>query len=368
VRVASGTVTPPDENGSCPGEDLINNQPCGVWSAPASILNVMSAESVSVARDGATLVVAYRQTNGAVRVVRSTNIAADGTVTWGTPVVVAGVSTTSEPELGWLNYNPWYYGYGSRLVLVYRDAGGVVRRSQYNPSGWSAPTAMLTETGSTFTSGVSPTLAMTPAGDVCMAYTDSSQFVQMRCLNQDNARWVAQPSLYDALPTKYIGYLPTTDATTRKIGLAWHTNRTSTGAPVEADPYNGRFHLFVASTRFSSGFALLTNYHQWGTPVGSGLRFEEHGLIGNWNDFPLAATNSGYSLYEDSELGALKGVYLAVNANTNLLSQLVLPIADGSIDADLTSGNDYFIMERQVCESIRANGFCGPASSSVHGL
>ena len=73
--------------------------------------------------------------------------------------------------------------------------------------------------------------------------------------------------------------------------------------------------------------------------------------------------DAGGALYEDGDLSALKGAAWAFDINGGYWRLGFLPFVDGTFSANLTDGDDWRVIEGNVCRSLwpaaAQNAKCG---------
>jgi hypothetical protein len=188
---------------------------------------------------------------------------------------------------------------------------------------------------------------------VCGVFTSESEALEAACYERTSDTWVPIPDAFAGLVS----------VNTAKPGLAYHIPRSATGAPVGGDVTEGYFAL---SVRRPDGLADLYLSDPLSTAhrPNPNLRFSTLGKVKDeWTATP---TGVGAVLYEDANVTALKAVFPWRDAGDGELH--FYPLFDGTVSASLQSGNDFHIMERGICLNLRPESWCGPRTSSVHGL
>jgi hypothetical protein len=184
-------------------------------------------------------------------------------------------------------------------------------------------------------------------------------FVRFYCYDVASDRWLdLSARAFD------VGLGPSTgDAP----GLAYHRYRDSSGAPVSDDSSRGA--LYLAFSEPGSRSALFPNnphffVSEWLSKAHGAreqISFRWRGRI--INEWTQLATGTGIALHDSGEhLQAL----IVQRSGTGSLRLDYLPYADGEIDEELGSGNDFQVMERGLCSGIRSEAECGGPNTGVY--
>ena len=200
----------------------------------------------------------------------------------------------------------------------------------------------------------------------------------------DHANYQGQWSGCAVLPTtdqpRFHCYAPATDRWTdltgsvmaearptidRKVGLTFHLNRLSTGALESASRMDGRFWFVYSRAAIDHKPGVMFS-QDMGVPTymqpHNRIFLEKHwgDFGGHWSKLQPAV---GVALYSDDRLTALKGVYLVSSKSKAKLN--FLPFADGTFRADMRDGNDFQVMERNICRRLRGAAYCGDADETA---
>lgn len=403
IVVKSAHHTGVDSHGSCPNGDTqgstcnqqLVNAPWNNVVVPASGHSILG---FSMAPWGvSTLVIAYLDRDNVkntttVHVITGTTDPNNGLV-WAADKVLTrgGVAVTSDivPELSTTFANAADFGLGSSRVLgLYYATGGSYRAMvTTTPAGtWSSPaladpqdvagkpipagTVVGAATGAAVTSWPSDgwSTDVSTFGSACGAFTDATATVHMYCRDRATGKWKNMDANFAGGPPK----------TTSRPGIAFHVPRTSVGSPVVGDVGTGQIYL----TTSAAGGAKQTMQGLWqwniggsGTPPVTSTHpiTRLSGLGNQWAQFGASdgTPHGGVAMLEDGGLGAMEAVYV-VHPGGNFANAPQVswaPLFDGGIDQPLSTGNDFSIMERGVCQGLHAGyAFCGSPSTSIAGF
>ncbi|MCA9706577.1 MAG: hypothetical protein KDK70_12060 [Myxococcales bacterium] len=359
--------------GSCPGGDGLDDD-CTTWSAAVEVPTSANARGLTAVYSEGQVLLAFRTQWDSLRTIRATGANATGTLTGWTSEIFHSVWTDKEPEAEFMRVDPAQFG-GENLVvaLFYRNqADGQYRwRTMANVSSASSTDrgALQTETGATLTGVESPTFTNWPydpmtstQGTTCGAITNNGGQVGLYCYDRASNRFENVSSSAFTSGTK-----PTTVG---KPGLAFHAYRSWAGLPRDNDPSRGAFWLTVVVPDPNWDFVDVWISDPVSEAAGEDLQdvyfpVSRRGKVGNvWSNM---VDGAGLALYDDPELGAMKGLWLRQDggdADTPLgaVKLRFLPFADGTFRANLTDGNDFQVMERGICRGLASAAYCGPSS------
>jgi hypothetical protein len=328
-----------------------------------SVPSARRATSVTVINGSGGLLVGFRSTAGEVVTIRAATLASNGDLSGWTGETVQASYTDAEPELVLLPVNPAIYGSATVIALVYSNLGTYRWLSaRYTNEAFSGRGALLRGDDVPMPGSLGVGLASWPhlnPTTACGAFADPDKKVGVYCWNREASRFVEAATGSDFLVG---GAAPTTYG---KPGFAFHQLRTSTGANV-GDGL-GQFWLshtvYDARNKAVSPRVYISSPVSAANPPGSSMTFVHSAHVATyWAISP----NTSAALYEDYALSALKGARLHIYPKadgTNTTRIDFLPLADGTIDAQLRDGNDFQVMERAICLGLRADDeFCGPAN------
>lgn len=361
LRYRVGQVALNDAHGSCPGGDTIG-QTCMNWGATNRV-NV-TARGVSALGYNNKLIISYRGLDDRMRVADFTPVGAVLGAPSGTRILEP---TGSEPELGVMRVDPARYGASEIITLMYRD--GMTNQYKWytragTGAGWVWRHAMKTPRGTVLTGLQSPSIAHMGAGnqmETCGAFTKTDGNVHLYCFDVPMNGWLEQSAAFTNLPTP---------ANRMKPGFAYHVPRDANGAPVTGDPTAGQFWLVTMPEASWNGVSYYNPKLYIGADTSSSFPprqyagFERYGAISDeWRHVPFG---SGFELYEDDQLTALKMLYPFEPYNDPGNTELdFVPLGDGAFHSALLSGNDFEVMERNLCMGLRNETWCGDASTTA---
>ncbi len=354
-----------DTQGSCPGGDTLGSD-CMTWAPAIAVPTDSPAAHVSaVTLDGGQVIVAYVSTiTNRIRTLGSPTAAANGELQqWTLETVVHGSDTDREPELALTHLDPAVHnGKTRRLGLYWRDRN-TGRYLTSEGAMFTQTSTVLDANGSPLGGSQSPTLADTPidGGRSCGVFTDGMGAMTLHCQDPATLGWRPVPAA-----------LAGTTPTVAKPGLAWHRNRTSNGEAMRTGAYwvTSVDRLGTAPDTRDATRMVLTSALEPNDLV-TNITFAQWGQV--TNQWAFALPGAGVTLYEDEALATLKGAWVSLwgkgEHNQNLDRPIFfLPFADGTFDAWLEDIDDFQILERSVCTSLRGDGFCGTSASSPFGL
>lgn len=356
VKYRSGQHSGLDWNGSCPGGDALGDT-CMTWGSTTTVPLSQDAVGLDAIAWQGDIVLAYRTAAGQIRRRTASAVSSAGTLSgWTTDSFVT--MAEYEPELTLLHANSSLYGASEVLGLMYQRQGNDEYRlytATSSTGGLSYRGALKTPAGTIITGDMAPEAVVLPGsvGTTCAALPDLGRLVHLHCLNPTTGRWT------DLTTSAFAGRpLP---KTTGKASLAYHQHRGWAGHPLTTDLAGQVWLAVVTDTGFPD--VLVSNTLTDSTPADPNLHFDHIGKVGNvWTK---VRPGSGLALYEDGELGALKGLMVQTNDDDQLD---FLPLADGTIDITLEDGDDFAVMERGICLGMGGTTICGDASTSASGL
>ncbi len=357
--------------GSCPGGDEIGDD-CTTWSDAVEVPTASGARGVTALYDEGLVLLAFRTDTDSLRTISATGVQADGTL-WGwTNEKYHYGFTDREPEVQLMRVDPAQFG-GDELVvgLFYRNKATGNYRWRTMTSPWAPFSTyrgnLMDETNAAIVGAQSPTFAnwpfdpvSSPDGTACGALTDNSNTVGLYCYDRLTNR-------FENLTDSAFSSAPTSSG---KPGLAFHTYRSAFGVPKNGDPLRGAMWMTVVKANDAYDYLDV-----WiSSPISDqpdedlfDLEFPwtQAGKVGNvWTN---TVDGAGMALYDDPELGAMKGVWLG-QSGSDLLNPpgavrvRFFPFADGSFRAELTDGRDFQVMERGICRGLASSAYCGPSS------
>jgi hypothetical protein len=323
--------------------------------------------ATSVLRMAAT---AYRDEGIAVvytygfslRTLHSLTASPDGEVTsWSSETVTDG-STVVEPEIAFIDN-----GYGSSsgvLSILYPAIDGRYKAmtSEAPPaSGWTAPFDVLDDTSTPLEGSRPPSVTAVPSSqavdDYCATFVAPNDDVRLYCLHPGTFVWSERTGAFAGTPKS-----------PARATVSFHINRTATGAFIDDDPTNGYLHVITDRDEWYRNsrvpdLRLLRRVPGEGGPP----NFEQAALLWFGNVWTAVLTTTSYAIYDDRELGATKAAIIRWDG-----SLLFFPFGDGTVRADLRDGNDFHIMERNLCRGLRRRygdvaSVCGDVYTSYWG-
>lgn len=223
----------------------------------------------------------------------------------------------------------------------------------FTTAGWSI-TLARTDTGALIRSPVAPGAAVWPSPDYETAGPGWSEIAttcgvfpetvgdtiksRFMCWDRDTGRWVEDLT---HAPREML----------EKPSLAFHILRDSEGEPV--DPVNLPGQWWVAFVQRDPDPDKRTTAIQVSdvisrVPGPQSFDHWEFWFEGRHGGSASHVTlGSGTVLYEDLDIGALKGML------NRVVGYEFYPLVDGSFDAEMRTGNDFRVMESSLCRGIR---------------
>ena len=233
---------------------------------------------------------------------------------------------------------------------------------------FSSPTDVLRSDGTTIQGSAGASVVPYPnpgigrsfatIGTACGAFLDGASYVRWACYDKAQSRWEDDSNF---------AFWTDPPRSKTKPGLAYHVLRFNNGTPVYSDGRYGQFYLATTWENDEGRDLTRMNISQavWSSsgPVNNVIfPPESRGLFANvwaWTD-----EYAPFVLYEDFDLSALKGWWLAdyySDENVRYHELEFLPFADGTFSAELRTGNDFRVMESTVCLNLRGSrAWCGP--------
>lgn len=364
----SGAISSPYVQGSCPiTDDLASNADCMDWGAEQRVPNGTTARSVTALAWGGGVALVYGDNSGGIHNLNATGTDAAGNLTgWSANTYI---DTGTEPELIALPVNPAFFGGATQVIATFYNFNGYYYWSYTSGLNqlWHWYDFMRTPDGNAISASFGASLAPWPAAGgtyppqgACAAVADNTQRLGFYCYDRTNNNWT---NLNNSLFERPI--------VTTKPGLAYHTLRSSTGAPL-GDATRGHFWLAY----IDAGGAYNNASYAWHStvldstrpPSATTLSFPSN-LRSYFSDvWATTVPGAGISLYEDLQLGAMKGAWVRNNLTIAGSSYLnFMPFADGTFRASLRDGNDFHVMERVLCVVLRGDAYCGGPSTSPWG-
>jgi hypothetical protein len=366
-------------DGGCPGDDVHRDGiPCTIFSQEFGIPTPSNVTQISATFFQGNLALAYVDVNGHLRVTQANTVTSLGELmNWSAAQLIASGVAQARPALSVWNVDPGAFSTSQVLGVIYPSQQyGTYDTAHRVVAGnsWTAPVPLVTSTFTTvsrrgYGAAATPWPSASPPqsvqGSVCVALSvgginwawgDVAE-VRIYCLNRSTGLWTLLP--LDSPPAWASTFAPP--------GLTFHVARRSNGAATDSSSQRGSFWLsYLPNPTEGPKIAILaatgTNL---ATPTLSGTwKRVASGWWGNrWSD---TATGIGVDLRSDLSVGAMKGVWVRVNSETNTRAVRFEPTADGTFDGELCDGNDWLMMNRATCQGLRATPvwqdsdvFCG---------
>ena len=359
--------------GSCPGGDEIGDQ-CATWSVRHEVPTFADARGVTAVFEDGKLLLAFRTQWDSVRTIHTGAIGPDGTVGTWVHEQFHLAFTDKEPEAHLMRVDPEKFGEEAMVVaLMYVDKSlGTYRwrtMADIDSFGSTDQGEMLDQFGHKILGLQSPTFANWPNnpmtvgnGTACGAMTNWAKQVQFHCYNRATDRFEKLTSTAFASDDN--------PRTSGKPGLIFHAYRSWAGLPKSGQAHRGAFWLTVVPPKLGSDFVDLRVSDPISTAPTEALGnvFFDRARLGKvGNEWTNVADGSGLALYDDAEMGALKGLWIRQDdgdapSDPNTTKVRFLPFVDGTFRASLRDGSDYQLMERDICRGLAGSGFCGPSS------
>jgi hypothetical protein len=371
LKYRYGTLGP-KSRGSCLSQQL--GESCLTWSPEATFPTPRDVQAVSIVNWNDRLVVAYSEetltsSQCEQKIAYSSAIDSDGSIaSWSSSgfgrlvqcrdveLVTLPVDTTVAP--GGKILSIFARAYNDELLWIKstdpltpgtwttdraRDGAGNVLEAPIPPAVTVWPAPDYASLGST-----SPWSSLATACGVFPAQRtqpDGSTVVEARfyCFDRAAARWV-QKTDFPAFRL------------TEKPTVAFHILRRADGEPIDATNLPGQFWIGYVPEGERTGRVAWIHVSSKIDRTTPPTRFADwdlafHGRHGNFWDY--VTPNTGVVLHEELGLGALKGLANAANA------YYFQPFADGSFQAELKTGNDFHVMEANLCRPLRgAEPYC----------
>jgi hypothetical protein len=357
IRYKRGVIGPVSK-GSCQNDEP--GTTCMTWSSTLTVPASDPAFFVTAANfnDGG-IALAYVKFDGAIRVAHSVGVNSSGVISsWSTDIPTpSGAATLVEPEIAFINNG--INGGAGALYIFYAATDGTYQALSSNAPGssWSGPFALFDDSLQPLTGNKPPSVAALPTGGVydqyCATFVSSQDAVRLYCVPDGTLPvfWVDRSAAFSS--TQQSGV---------KAGLAFHVNRTPTGAFIGGDPTNGYLHVIVNAHNVPRS-VLLRRLPGAANPPEF---VQEHSLYFG-NKWMEAGPLTSIDLYDDPVLGATKAAFF-----NSAEEVFFYPFADGTPRRELRDGNDFTVMERNTCIGVHS-GFtnveavCGGPSTSVWG-
>jgi hypothetical protein len=347
----------------------------GVWSKPVVIPELANVQHIAgVALDDERVALAYVLPDESVNVAALSFVEPTRARLLSSSVI-RGAATRNTPAIAQLQLAPARYGSERALGVLYRasssgrieQALGEADQLAVDNAGHTAASALAREqttlartssdTAATFVrraawdgvgdeieSAAGPSMTVLPSGERCAAIPDAQSFIRFYCYDVASDRWLdLSARAFD------VGLGPRTgDAP----GLAYHHYRDASGAPVSDDSTRGA--LYLAFSEHDNPHFYISEWLSKAHGAREQISFRWRGRI--INEWTQLANGTGVALHDDGDhLQAL----MVQRSGTGSLRLDYLPYADGELDEELGSGNDFQVMERGLCLGIRSEAECG---------
>ncbi len=345
-------VSGPDGEGSCPRGDGAR-RPCMTWSRPRALPVVQGYAVAAAVTASADVVLSVTDTDGALWVGAVPGLETDEPHA---PelVRVPGARVRGEPTL----VPRPAHGPGG-LMLLWRDHGSDrLMQGDARAAGGAFDTRpALDRRGAPLSIGRSPSAAWLGTGELCGVFPDTEGFIRFHCHDPALDAWVdLSVRAFDA------GLGPTTGG---RVSIAYHRHRFADGSPVAGESARGAVYLGFTEASSSrvpdNPHVLISEWLDRRHGARARIRFRWRGRpLDEWTNL---APGAGFALYEDAELSALKALMPLRGKKPGPVKFEALPLADGTFDARLRSGNDFLLMERGICLGLHDRKRCGSAQT-----
>lgn len=367
-----GAVSGPDAAGSCPGGDELGAS-CTTWSAPSVLTTAAPVSGFAAVEFGGELAIAYH-TADQIRLLWAARPGPDGALrSLSAEETLAPRRVHHDVELAIVPLHDGAATASKHLALFYTDQAYQWMTSRGRGQPWTERGTIALASGRVMAGILGLSVVGWPVRGVegepvpttaCMAaaglaattpvvpwallppYSEPLRFL---CLDPATARW-----------TERAGFFPSMQWTASRPGLAFHVFRDAAGAPISTPP-RGQFVLTfgVRNGDNVAGYVAVSTPTTGTATLPSGLAMLG---FGNLRDvWSFAPAGGGAAPYEDSQLSALKAIR-AFRVDGPWILEF-LPLFDGTFDAALSDGNDFQVMERGICLSLRDATFCGGPNS-----
>lgn len=252
-------------------------------------------------------------------------------------------------------------------LVLYRGQGGALMQAV--GAALDRPfqiTAALDHAAAPIATATAPSALVLATGELCGVFPDAASHVRFYCYEPPANAWrdLSMRAFYATLGPKTGG----------QVGMAYHRFRYADGGFVHGAPASGeagaRGALYLSFTEPAPDTKAPDNPHLLVS------RALDHGLLARdaidfrWrgsliNQWAHTAGGSGVALYEDEALPGLVAA-LAARGDAGRARLELLPVADGTFDAELGTGDDFAVMERGICTRLRGHEACGGASTGAY--
>lgn len=257
--------------------------------------------------------------------------------------------------------------HGTALVVLYRALDGALVEQRVDfTNGEVEREAAIDTAGRPIFTSFAPSLLALGTGELCGGFVDLESHVRFYCAED-------APFVWRDLSARAF-YATLGPATGGPVGLAYHRFRAADGGFVGSEPASearsARGAVYMSFTEAAPGTTrpdnpnlMISRALDRDALARDAIDFRWRGnLINQWAH---VAEGTAVALYEDETLPGLVAALSAASAGEATRIEL-LPAADGVFDAELGSGNDFAVMERGICTTLRGAGWCGGPKTAAY--
>lgn len=250
------------------------------------------------------------------------------------------------------------------LMLLFRaEDGGLAEVRASAPLASFELAHALDSSARAIAIGQGPSLLALPAGELCGVFPDAESFMRFHCYERASNAWrdLSAQAFYATLGPKTGG----------PVGMAYHRFRYADGRLI--DPSRGA--VYLSFTEPAPGvkaadnpIVLMSRALGAGVLARDAIDFRWRGSL--LNQWAHVAAGGSVALYEDASLPGLIAVMPARRSDKDAPKTSarldVFPAADGVFDAELGAGDDFAVMERGICTTLRGAKACGGPSTAAY--
>lgn len=362
---------------SCPlGNDYDSD--CFDWEGPYTVGAYSGVQAVSVEWWKGGLALAYWRTNNYVYAKRITGITSSGQLTGISTSRYLGTSDVA-PELVTLNVDSAVHGHDEELAVFLNSTSTTSYRYRTTTSAsvassgvWGSTLNVQDTTGSTLTGSFSPALVAWPSieppssfdgvATTCGVFPTTAGALDFYCLDpaSTSLRWQALSSSAHA----EFG----TPTASDDPDIMFRHDRLPSGAPTSSTTIPGTFWLsFPTSGGYTDTY--ISDRVSLNAPPNNGnWEFLLRGKTSsNWS-VPISGT--GPRFFDSLHLGAPKGAWVIERDNGTVENLEFYKAADGTVDHDFETGNDFRVLEVTICRWLHGDDgdtYCGDETESAWG-
>jgi hypothetical protein len=274
--------------------------------------------------------------------------------------LVSGAATSDAPAIARA---------GDLFMLVYRAADGALMQATTTSLEQPFRIAPAADTlGVPIATAVGPSLLELGTGELCGVFPDPESHIRFYCYEPERGAWrdLTARAFYATLGPKTGG----------PVGMAYHRFRYADGGFVgngaSSEEAGARGAVYLSFTEPAPDTKTPDNPNVLISTALDRTALARDAIDFRWrgsliNQWAHVARGTAVTLVEEPSLpGLVALVPMRVKGDPSRARIELLPVADGTFDAALDSGDDFAVMERGICTGLRGVKWCGGPKTGVY--